>query len=114
MEDIFDDAAELLRRAIKWEVPATRWARIGDVVAAMESALAGADPWTRVSEQAAELALLGPYRVSTRLGDRPVVPAPPEIRERINKLISQLVREPRIGEAAGNTPRSVRPAEPDS
>ena len=92
-ETVSEEASGLLRQVVGWEASEAYWARIDGAVTAMEAAIEESDPWTALDNAAAELELLGPPRVSTGLGDRPVIPAPPEVRERINKLITQLVRQ---------------------
>jgi hypothetical protein len=89
------EAVGLLRQVVGepgWETSAARWVRVDAAVAAMESAATQPSDWTALEDATADLELFGPPRVSTRLGDRPVVPAPPAIRERINKLIHRLER----------------------
>lgn len=94
-EPVRTEAVGLLRQVVGqpgWETSAARWVRVDAAVAAMESAVTQPSGWTALEDASADLELFGPPRVSTRLGDRPVVPAPPAIRERINKLIHRLER----------------------
>jgi len=88
---VYAEARALLRRTLKWEFPEGRWARIDDALARMESALDDGSLQT-FEDTVATVELLAPARVSTELGDQPVVPAPAHVRERVNKLIEQLVR----------------------
>ncbi|ACU75426.1 hypothetical protein Caci_6580 [Catenulispora acidiphila DSM 44928] len=88
---VYAEAHALLRRTLEWEFPERRWNRVDDALAGMESALDGGSLQT-FEDTVATMELLAPPRVSTRLGDRPVVPAPARVRERVNKLIERLVR----------------------
>jgi hypothetical protein len=93
------EARAVLQIAIQWRLVASRWRQVQDTVGVMEAALAAADVeslWNAI----AQLGQLGPFRVSTRLGDVPKEPVPEDVRERINELIYALV--PGDGPAPGD------------
>ncbi|TKK84235.1 hypothetical protein FDA94_30390 [Herbidospora galbida] len=78
-----DDAVDLLRRSLKWSLPATGWAAVDAAV----RTLAASDD---VAADLGYLELAGPARIVTRFGDPPEIPMPAELRDRVNELIHKL------------------------
>ncbi|MFI0480907.1 CATRA system-associated protein [Actinomadura sp. 9N215] len=86
--EIIEDALDVLGDLLMWRFPLERWARIEPVAARMQEACAAGDE-AALRNATADLELMGPDRI-TRIGDTPVVPPPPRIRERANQLIHSL------------------------
>jgi hypothetical protein len=82
------DALDTVSDALSWRLADTRWAAIEAVLAAMDAALAAGNV-TALTAATAELELSGPVRI-TRIGAVPVVPPPPAIRDRLNRLVHSL------------------------
>ncbi len=82
------DVAELTE-ILGWELPETGWEQVAHVLAELGNALSGKDP-ERIAAALDSLAFSGPLRLRTWLGDAPSVPAPEEIRERVNRLVQDL------------------------
>jgi CATRA-Associated Small Protein len=91
VEELEDDAADVLSDALEWTLTPARWQGVQDVVARLEAALAAGD---RDALRAAvcDLELLGPVRgASARSApQREPGPTPGPLRERINELIHQI------------------------
>ncbi|MUN36920.1 CATRA system-associated protein [Actinomadura litoris] len=86
--EIIKDALTVLADLQGWELPLERWERIEAVTIRMQEACAAGDEeafWGA----SADLESMAPNRI-TRIGDTPVVPPPPPIRERANQLIHSL------------------------
>ncbi len=117
-EVLCDQAVGLLHRTLEWDMPEPRWALIDTALAAAESAFAQPGRPQEFDRALAELELLAPSRVSTGLGDPPLVPSPPEVRERVNKLIDWLIRPDeaadRPAEGAVDSRRLRRTAVPEA
>lgn len=85
--------AEVLRQVSQWQLTEGRWGRVDRALSAVERALrSGAED--AIAPAVHDLELAGPLRIRTRVGDPPRVPAPPETRERLNKLILDLAEPP--------------------
>ena len=102
-----DEALSALRDALWWNLPASRWEQLQNIVADMAAAVAAASvdaPW----QTTGRLAACGPLRVVTRLGDAPQLPAPQAARERITELIHALIRDGdlKTGHEPGLDPRA--------
>jgi hypothetical protein len=82
------EALEVLQDALEWQLHPSRWERIEPVVTALADALDRGDRQAVVAATV-ELELAGPLRI-TRIGDDPLVPAPPPVRDRLNKLVHSL------------------------
>jgi hypothetical protein len=91
-----DEAADLLRDALAWDLPAWRWEQVQDAVTGMVAAVAAAD-LAALRRTTSYLELCGPARVATRLGtqqqDSARLPAPMPVRERIAELVDTLAPE---------------------
>jgi hypothetical protein len=84
------EARAVLQIVIRWRLEPSGWLRVKDALEGMTAAVAAVDAES-LRREIAHLELLGPFRVSTRLGDPPKEPAPEDIRERVNLLIDALV-----------------------
>lgn len=82
------EALDVLSDALSWRLAGPRWATIEQVLAAMDAALAAGDV-AALATATAGLELAGPVRV-TKIGADPVVPPPPAIRDRLNRLVHSL------------------------
>ena len=82
--------------ALEWRLTSERWEKIQPVLAAMAAALETGDP-DALKAATAGLELVGPVRI-VRIGASPVVPPPPQVRDRLNQLVYTLggttAREP--------------------
>src|SRR5262245_51543119 len=101
-EELADEAASALRYAVRKQLEPAGWLRVNATLTALEAALAAGD------ERATRNAIrdLDGVRAPTRLGGQPdpaeePVPIPPEQRERINKLIDEILPGTQSGEPAG-------------
>jgi hypothetical protein len=74
--------------ALEWRLHPSRWERIAPIVAALTEALEHGDREALVTATA-DLELAGPLRI-TRIGDDPLVPPPPPVRDRLNRLVHTL------------------------
>ncbi|MEU7921948.1 CATRA system-associated protein [Micromonospora zamorensis] len=88
-EDV-EDVLAILNDLAEWELAAERWDRVNRLVDALGHAVAAGDP-DAVASVTIELELLGPLR-ATRLGTTPVGPPPAPVRERVNRLVHELVK----------------------
>ncbi len=82
------DALDVLDDLREWQLAPARWERVRDALDRLESALLSRDfeaTWKAV----AELELAGPVRV-TRIGTNLLTSAPPEVRDRRNRLVHSL------------------------
>jgi CATRA-Associated Small Protein len=85
------EAVLALREALTWNLPARSWAQVHGAVEDIAAA-ASADPDT-LRQATVLLALSGPRRVATRLGDTPQLPAPMAVHERIAELVGALTQD---------------------
>jgi hypothetical protein len=101
------EARDVISDALAWQLPHARWQAIEPVLVAMSAALAADDP-AALTAATADLELAGPMRV-TRIGAIPVVPPPPPVRDRLNRLVFSLGGTSAPGEApeasGANEPR---------
>jgi hypothetical protein len=89
--DVADPRAEALdvvSDALRWLLTETRWPAVEQLVVAMETAVETADR-NALEEATAELELAGPLRM-TRIGAVPLVPPPPRVLDRLNRLVYSL------------------------
>lgn len=77
---------ELLGEVSGWKLTVGRWESIARVLVEMDEALRDGREEGAAST-AERVRLMGPKRIRTKLGDTPTVAAPPEIRERLNRLV---------------------------
>jgi hypothetical protein len=82
------DALDVISDALSWQLAATCWAAIERVLVTMDTALAAGDV-AALAAATADLELVGPVRI-TRIGAAPVVPPPPVVRDRLNRLVHSL------------------------
>jgi hypothetical protein len=79
------EALDLLKDALHWHLAEARWQAIEHVLITMDAALTVSD-LAALAAATADLELAGPLRI-TRIGATPVVPPPPPIRDRLNRLV---------------------------
>jgi hypothetical protein len=82
------EALEVVEDALEWRLHPCHWERIAPIVAALIEALEHGDRQALVTATA-DLELAGPLRI-TRIGDDPLLPPPPAVRDRLNRLIHTL------------------------
>lgn len=82
------DALDVLEDLPEWELAPARWERVRDILDSLEAALRARDR-EAAQEAIADLELSGPVRV-TRIGTKPTVPAPEEVRDRRNRLVHSI------------------------
>ncbi|WP_061293954.1 CATRA system-associated protein [Herbidospora cretacea] len=85
------DVLEILGDALGWELPAAHWDGVADLAGAMAAAYERGDA-AAVDAAVEALDLLGPDRMH-RLGDVPVVPPPPKVREFVNHLVHRITED---------------------
>ncbi|MCI3935039.1 CATRA system-associated protein [Streptomyces sp. AN091965] len=83
-------AASALRRIAAWWMPAARWAAVAAALEAIGQSWQAGDS-ERLRLATARLALAGPRLVATRHEDDPLVPAPAEVYERSNLLVTEIL-----------------------
>ncbi|MEU8082590.1 CATRA system-associated protein [Micromonospora sp. NPDC049101] len=83
-------AVDILRALLAQEFAETRWDEVERLINALKDAVAAGN-FDAFDAAVVELELVGPIRV-TRLGSIPVVPPPSRVRERVNRLIHELVK----------------------
>jgi hypothetical protein len=86
--DVRAEARDVVGDALLWRMNDARWEAIAQVLAAMDEALAAGD-LDALAAATADLELVGPLRI-TRIGATPVVPPPPPILYRLNRLMHVL------------------------
>jgi hypothetical protein len=82
------EALDVISDALVWRLADARWSAIEETLAAMDAALAANDA-KALAAATIDLELAGPVRI-TRIGAVPVVPPPPAIRDRLNRLVYSL------------------------
>jgi hypothetical protein len=100
-----DDALDVVRDVLVWQLPAAGWEPVGEIVARLEAALAASDP-AAFHEATVDLELASPTRIS-RLGDS-TTPAPEPVRQVANRLIHTLSSSSGSGPERGGTPSPQR------
>lgn len=88
MEDAREDALDVLRDALVWRLTGGHWQTVEQALEAMAEALAADD---KVAFRAAvcDLEVAGPVR-AVPVEDASTLPAPQQVRERINELVHTL------------------------
>jgi hypothetical protein len=92
VSDVRAEALDVISDALQWRLTNARWEAIAQVLAAMAAALAEGDV-AALSAATADLELAGPLRL-VKIDATSVVPAPPQIRERMNRLVHSLSGAP--------------------
>jgi hypothetical protein len=82
--DLQGRLARLIGDLGQWTLPGPAWRRVGEQLAALETALHQGDQ-AGVAAAVDRLELLSPVRL-TRLGQVPVLPADRQVRERLNRV----------------------------
>lgn len=82
------EALDVVSDARQWRLNETRWRSLEQILAAMDAALAAGDT-AALMTATANLELAGPVRL-TRIGATPVLPPPPAVRDRLNRLVHSL------------------------
>jgi hypothetical protein len=108
--DVRAEAVVVISDALQWRLTAARWQAIEELLAAMDAALA-ADDLEALAAAITDLELAGPVRI-TRIGAAPAVPAPPQVRDRLNRLVNSLggTSAPNRGESGQQTGEDDRDA----
>ena len=86
--DVRAEALDVASDALLWRMTDTRWHVIEHVLVAMDAALEAVD-LDALAAATTDLELAGPLRI-TRIGGAPVVPPPPPIHYRLNRLVHSL------------------------
>ena len=86
--DVRTEALDVVSDALQWQLADARWQAIEQMLAAMAAALE-VDDLEALAAATADLELAGPLRI-TRIGATPIVPPPPPIRDRLNRLVHSL------------------------
>jgi hypothetical protein len=81
-------ALDVVSDVLLWRLAAGRWDAVGQMLAAMEAALAAGDG-DGLMAATAGLEVAGPPR-TTRIGAVPVVPPPAQVRYLLNRLVHEL------------------------
>src|SRR5262249_20247276 len=84
-------ALDVLTDVLEWRFGEARWARVTEIVQSIDNALSAGDP-AALEAATADLELAGPTRI-TRVGAIPQVPAPSQVRERVNRMVLSLTGE---------------------
>ncbi|GAA2592308.1 hypothetical protein GCM10010435_83810 [Winogradskya consettensis] len=106
-------ALQVLQDALLWDLTVTQWTEVGYGLRRLRRACDAGDD-RRQRDAVADLEVAGPHRVSG-LEDAGRLPAPREVRERINELIHTLGPPvPSAQRAAGQSRETGRSAERDS
>lgn len=87
-QELREDALDVLRDALVWQLEPARWTAVDAAVDALAAALRAADV-EAVRAAVYGLELAGPVRAVV-VGDNPLVEAPEEVREEINELVRTL------------------------
>lgn len=90
------DALSVLEDLPEWELTPARWERVRDILDMLDAALRARDS-EAAQEAIADLELSGPVR-GTRIGTKSTVPAPEEVRDRLNRLVHSLGGDARSAE----------------
>jgi hypothetical protein len=84
-------ALEVLTDVLEWSLAEERWARVTEIVQSIDNALSAGD-LVALDAATVDLELAGPTRIR-RVGATPQVPAPREVRERVNRMVYSLTGE---------------------
>ena len=82
------DALEIALDAFLWRFGAARWDVVERILADMDAAIA-ANERQALANATAELELMAPLRI-IMVGTQPTTPPPPEVRDRLNRLVYAL------------------------
>jgi hypothetical protein len=88
-------ALDVLTDVLEWRLAEERWARVTEIVQTLDNALSTGD-LVALEAATVDLELAGPVRI-IRVGATPQIPAPPPVRERINRMVHSLT----VGEDRG-------------
>ncbi|MBM9507821.1 CATRA system-associated protein [Actinacidiphila acididurans] len=91
-DDVAWRALASLRRVPGWRLTGRQWTAVTTAVAEVAAAWQARDP-RRLRIAVARLELAGPRLVVTRHEDEPLLPAPAELPERLNVLVTSIVAE---------------------
>ncbi len=86
--DLRAEALDVISDVLQWRLAYASWEAIEQVLAALDAALAAGD-LDALAAAIADLELAGPLRI-TRIGATPAVPAPPPVRDVLNRLVFSL------------------------
>ena len=82
------DALQITLDVFLWRFGTARWEAVARILADMEAAIA-ANERQRLASAAAELELIAPLRI-IMIGEQPTTPPPPQVRDRLNRLVYAL------------------------
>jgi hypothetical protein len=91
-DDALAEALDLVENIDEWLLPRARWTDVADLIAALSTA-ADVKDMASIRSATAELRLLSPLRVKM-IGEEPVEPPPPPVRDRLNILLHRSQSEP--------------------
>ena len=86
--DVRAEALDVVSDVLRWRLTDQRWQAVQQMLAEMAASLETSD-LEAVRAATADLELAGPLRI-TRIGATPVVPPPPPVRDRLNRLVHTL------------------------
>ena len=86
--EIRADALAVISDALNWRLADGRWRAVGQLLVAMNAAVAAHDP-AALAAATADLELAGPVRI-TRIGATDAVYAAPPVRDLLNQLVHSL------------------------
>ena len=86
--DVRAEALDVVSDALQWQLADARWQTIEQTLDVMAAAIEAGDAGA-LTAATADLELAGPLRI-TRIGAAPIVPPPPPVRDRLNRLVHAL------------------------